>query len=312
MTRNDFIHFPWNEAQIKNKGTGVRFGVKEYKLDDASAVSEIATINAKQEKYLRKIIELCDNKDIPLIIITTPTVPRGAEQPYYNAVAQIAEEYAVPYYNFNLMVDQIGFNPNYYWTDGAHLNTEGARFISKWLGNMLSENYDLTDHRGDEKYISWQENAIESQNTYISLINNPNAYFEELGNKGRTIFLIKNSSWELSESYFNLVDAMAAVGIDKDTMLTSKGGDWLITDTVDGEFVNQYFGNLYSEFEFKETIFTADFKNGTGISIDGSTIYKLEGPGVICIVYDSETKSCIDVVTFLQKNNFAMKHIAVK
>lgn len=311
LTRNDFAHFPWSEEQVNNKGTGFRYGEKDFPLEDASAVTEVGQIFPKQEEYLRKIILLCKEKEIPLVLITTPTVPRISEQPYYNAVAQLAQECSVPYYNFNLMDSEIGFETRYYWTDGAHLNTEGARVLSKYLARVLVENYELEDHRGDERYSSWQAHAVNTQNSYIRKINDAEDYFKELSKTDRMVFLIKNSAWDTSENYEKLVRQLENIGVDYDKMMAPKGGDWLIPHTVNGEFINQYFGDLYSEFTFDNKLFAVDFSSDAGVSIDGKTIYNLHAPGIVCVVYDKETHSCVDIVEFLALNSFSLNHVPV-
>ena len=40
---------------------------------------------------------------------------------------------------------------------GDHLNLFGARKMTKYLGDYLASECDLTDHRGDPAYRSWQE-----------------------------------------------------------------------------------------------------------------------------------------------------------
>ncbi|MFR1077097.1 MAG: hypothetical protein ACLSEL_11275, partial [Romboutsia timonensis] len=56
------------------------------------------------------------------------------------------------------------------------------------------------------------------------------------------------------------------------------------------------------------SIFSVDFQNGTGVCINGKKVYNLNGPGVICIIYDTNTAKCVDVVSFLQANNFSLEH----
>lgn len=62
----------------------------------------------KEEKYLSQIIELCKEKKAPLVFVTTPTAHREDEQPYYNTVSDIFDDY---------------------WTDNAHVNTIRKNFI---------------------------------------------------------------------------------------------------------------------------------------------------------------------------------------
>ncbi len=159
LTKDDFSHFPWTKTQKDYKGTGFRYGVGEVTLEDAEQVTEIAMLHEKENQYLLKIIELCKEKQLPLVLIKTPTANRVEEQPYYHAVQGIAEEYGLPFYNMNLLDDQTGLTETDYWTDGQHLNTAGAQKISRWLGKLLKEEYQLENHRGEKAYQSWDQNA---------------------------------------------------------------------------------------------------------------------------------------------------------
>ena len=94
---------------------------------------------------------------------------REREQPYYNSVASIANEYGIEFYNFNLMDQQSGFCADDYWEDG-HVNTDGARKITSLLGKLLKEKYDIPDHRGEEDYRSWDIHAETTENKYIAQI----------------------------------------------------------------------------------------------------------------------------------------------
>lgn len=101
---------------------------------DVSGITEQTPLYVKEEQYLRQIIEYCNSLNLPLVLITTPTVEREREQPYYNSVASIANEYGIEFYNFNLMDQQSGFCADDYWEDG-HVNTDGARKIHHCWGN---------------------------------------------------------------------------------------------------------------------------------------------------------------------------------
>ena len=307
LTQDDFEHFPWSSEPINWKGTGSRYGVGDFSLEDASGVTEIAEIYPKEELYLRKIIELCQVEEIALILVTTPTTPRIAEQPYYNAVAEIARDYDVSYYNFNLMDEEVGFEAKDYWNDG-HINTNGARKVTKYLGKIIREKYEVADHRGEEAYESWDINAANVQKEYIRKIIDLDDYFNELARTSKMVFVIKNSSWEMEDSYRLLLNQFEKLGVSGDVIEQSGGGDWILTDTQNGEFINQYFGDMYSRFECGGAEFVADFATGEGICVNGENVYALNGSGIICVVYDAKTRQCIDVVTFLKDDHFVLKH----
>ena len=159
ITKNDFNYFPWSKGLENKKGTSVRFGTYAYGPEYCGDITECMPIYEKEEQYLRKIIEYCQDIGQPLVLISTPVLTRRNNQPYYNTVKNIADEYKVEYYNFNLMDEETGFNGTHYWQDANHLNTEGARTITSWLARKLKEEYDLVDHRGDKNYESWQINS---------------------------------------------------------------------------------------------------------------------------------------------------------
>lgn len=142
LGEKDFIYFPWSEE-----------------------------LHPKSEKYLRKIIEYCQKNNVELVLFATPLANRRDMQPYFNRVAEIADEYGVRFYNLNVMDEQTGYTGDCMWNDGQHLNMKGAHLISSWLAHEMDELYDLPDHRGDEKYESWQINYEEQSREYEEWLN---------------------------------------------------------------------------------------------------------------------------------------------
>ena len=43
--------------------------------------------------------------------------------------------------------------------DDEHMNTRGARIYTHYFAGYLKELLDLEDHRGDERYQSWEDAA---------------------------------------------------------------------------------------------------------------------------------------------------------
>ncbi len=171
LTGDDLRYFPFSAHLADEKGTGWRSGVYEGSIEDVTKVTDRASLHPKEEEYLRRIIEYCKEKDIPLLLIGTPNSGSKAYiQQYFNTVADIAEEYSVEFIDYNLMDEETGLTADDYWTDGIHLNTEGARKISRHLGSRLVESYGVSDRRGDDAFASWDAFAEEVNEGYESLL----------------------------------------------------------------------------------------------------------------------------------------------
>lgn len=111
----------------------------------------------KAEDYLTKIYELCEQNDMELVLVTTPA-PDNWTYEKHNTVRDWADEKEIAYLDMNLNVEEIQID----WTKdtrdgGDHLNFAGATKLTAYFGAYLKGNYNLTDHREDDVYRSWNE-----------------------------------------------------------------------------------------------------------------------------------------------------------
>lgn len=156
----------WRESVLKgfNYTNAANAYVKgEYREKSDS----INYINKTPMYYLDKIIELCDNKNIKLIFYTSPS-PICWKYEKHNGIVDFTKNNGIPFIDLNLKLDELGINwERDTYDKGDHVNFSGAKKVTKYIGEYLSENTDLTDHRNDEKYDSWKKNWEE----YLKLIN---------------------------------------------------------------------------------------------------------------------------------------------
>lgn len=112
--------------------------------------------------YIQKMNRLAQENGAKLIFVSTPA-PVCQTYERHNAVAGLARDLGTDYIDLNLEADQLGIN---WLTDtrdgGNHLNYEGARKVSSYLGRVLSSKYFLPDHREDESYRSWKRDLEET------------------------------------------------------------------------------------------------------------------------------------------------------
>ena len=109
--------------------------------------------------YMERILQLCADHDSQVLLVTVPAA-LGWNLARHNGIAAFAEENGVPYLDFN-MADS---NPGIDWTTdsadgGTHLNWLGAEKVTAALGDYLLDHYDLTDHRGQPGYETWDADS---------------------------------------------------------------------------------------------------------------------------------------------------------
>ncbi len=114
-------------------------------------------------EYLDKIRLLCQENGTELILMKAPSVYPFWYDEYDAQIRSYAEKHGLSYYNFLENVEEIGID---YQTDtydeGLHLNLAGATKLSKYFAEILANNHNLTDHRGnapelDEKLAEYDK-----------------------------------------------------------------------------------------------------------------------------------------------------------
>lgn len=112
-------------------------------------------------KYLDKIVKLCKDNDIELVLLKAPSLyPHWYEQ-WDEQMIDYANKNDLLYINTLNNLDDIGldFNTDTY-DAGLHLNLSGAEKASVFLGNILKTEFNLADRRQDENLKAlWKEKA---------------------------------------------------------------------------------------------------------------------------------------------------------
>lgn len=97
--------------------------------------------------WLRKIIDLCEEEGVPLVLIKTPN-GNAERQKLYNSVSELAKETGTPFLNMNVLLD-----------GQAHVNVLQAEKISMLMGEYLVSHYEFEDKREDPAYAEWVQDA---------------------------------------------------------------------------------------------------------------------------------------------------------
>lgn len=111
-----------------------------------------------QRRDFEKIYDLCRREGIRLVLYAVPS-PHCYSTSMHNGYVKFAEEYGLPFLDGNWDIEKIGIDMTHDYFDkgGDHLNLFGTRKMTEYLAQYLESECDLTDHRTDPAYKSWDD-----------------------------------------------------------------------------------------------------------------------------------------------------------
>ena len=105
--------------------------------------------------WMDQILKLCRENGIDVLLLGIPA-PLNWTYGRHNEVNEYALRNGVPYLDLNLMETEVGINWETDTMDGGdHLNINGAKKVTAYLGAYLKQNYALTDFRENRLYQYW-------------------------------------------------------------------------------------------------------------------------------------------------------------
>lgn len=127
----------------------------------------VENISPAQQIYLDRIIRLCKEQGITLILFSAPS-PDCWTYAKHNGLTQYAESRGVTYIDCNLMLTELGIDWNTDALDGGdHLNASGAAKLTAWMGDYLAQQNLLPDHRGETGYETWDEDLAQYEQILV-------------------------------------------------------------------------------------------------------------------------------------------------
>ena len=123
----------------------------EFVRDESQSGRVFDTVGVE---YLRRAVEECQSRGIQVLMTFIPLYADAEQQAAARYAGQIAAEYGVDYINF-FDLDLVDYLVDFADSAG-HLNTAGARKITKYVGDYITEHYGIPDHRGESAYANWE------------------------------------------------------------------------------------------------------------------------------------------------------------
>ena len=192
--------------------------------------------------YLERMIQLCADKNIDLLLINTGYDCSDDAKYFADSIDEIAEQYGILYIDFTEQ-DIINFESDL-CTSGinTHVNFSGAEKFTTFIGQTLVEQYQLLDHREDEKYDSWwsdYQNFINSKVDYLRQQTSLDLYLLLLADDDYNIMIETVDTSIFSEG--NNLHMFENLGIDMDKL--NDNSNLLAIDMSSGEI--SYLSNDY-------------------------------------------------------------------
>ncbi len=297
---NKYSFLNYSSLGENDKGTWTIFYGNKYdaELKSPQDTVDYYAIDESRVFYFQKIVELCDEKNIELLVVKTPDSDRENNQKVYNTVETLLEEENVTFLNMNYYDEEIGLTKSDFYYDNLHLNIEGARKTADFLGEYLLSNYYFTDHRGDTAYSTWDLFSANREDLYLKQMDVPQDYFRELSrdddNKSYTVIPYKVSMEEIQantalNSYLSMISY----------------------ESIDGANVEY---NKKLSFEPEKGGESAEIEkryDSCSIEINGDEYANanLSGSGLILIVYDEITHKIADISFLENSAELKMTHV---
>ena len=273
-----------------------------------------------QEKYLSKIINLCQERGITPILYKSPINNRGHwSSAEYRIVKEYAEQNNLEYIDFNLkeLAQKVELDLYKDFNDNNHLNFYGAAKISQYLGQYLHKNYDLPDHRGDPEYsyldtelIRYEREKMNEEFLHIKSFNEYLDLIREYDKQYTVIFSIcdeavKNLNGDLRKQ-------LNTLGFTDDFDSSADFQHSFIGILQDGKVIYEAMSDGNSDIErdaltyhgvlpngLKYYVSSAGYQvgNASSIVIDGVE-YSVNKRGFNIVIYDNQNERVVDSICF--------------
>nr|WP_297704437.1 hypothetical protein [uncultured Butyrivibrio sp.] len=234
LNRDDFRRMTGTANINKLMGAELEYGVHSaaYTYNDygtgALAGETVST------SYLRRLIEKCQSKGIEVAVVTLPFLAMEENQAAAHSASQIASEYGVPEINMLEVGGLVDYNTDF--MDPGHMNVLGSAKVTSYLGNWISSNFDLPDHREDSSYDEWHQLIGEyNDDRQDKVMGNEDLYSQglflniEQANTSFVISIMGNSKSYYDEAFIRQLRSLGA-GSELDKALSDKSPYLLISD----------------------------------------------------------------------------------
>ena len=305
LSENDFAYFELS-GHGEMKGYSLlsnHCGNDKYQPFKVESSNETAKMVPLMEEYLDKIVELCKENEIELILVKTPTTKTGIER--YNCMSAYAQTHQIEYYDFNeeSLYNEIGYHFSVDNGDSEHVNYWGAQKISAKIGEILSgDRYKILAVKDKQWERSREFYTAAVRNAELCHITDMIEYLEAIQQDRYTIFvaIMGDASNFMSK---DVVEKMQQLGLVIDlTEEYQKSYYAVISPDSILEEVGEKALSVQGSFRDGRCIYnisSAGYKCGNYCSINlDNQEYAKRKRGLNIVVYDNVYRRVVDSICF--------------
>ena len=199
------------------KGYKPSYGVTRYDtLPQVSAGAEKRLPSWKNRKYLDNMVRLAGENQIQLAFIVVPYEGIDEEdQMLYQWAEEYAQENGILFLNGNTRLEEMEFDPAGDYAEASHLNHSGACKFTAYLGSWLTEHCDLADHRGDDRWDSWQKysdcHESRQKDRELTQCMDLETYLEKLQERDDYLVIVSLDDNYKKNPYVRLLEALTGI-----------------------------------------------------------------------------------------------------
>lgn len=155
----DDIRYMFQTPKVSHNGYHMHVDVRPAEdIPDAKPMGDY-TFGENAYQYLDRIVRLCQENDIQLVLVKAPSLYPAWYDEWERQIVGYARENDLLYINFLGLTEEIGLDHSMDTYDGGlHLNLSGAEKLTRYLGDILVKETDVSDRR-DEPGLAerWEE-----------------------------------------------------------------------------------------------------------------------------------------------------------
>lgn len=270
-----------------------------FSQDDAKNKYELHPLMVN---YMQKIVDLCHENNIEVIMMKTPTTATSAE--CHNAVQALADMNHLNFYDLNERnrYRELKYDFALDMADDGHANVSGATKITDYIGFILQSKYGLeakTDSAWDDS--EWYWNDVKTMYS-LSRENDIVQYLKKINDDRYSIFMaVKDEAsnglrQEVVDAMHELGFAFELEGKWRNSYVAVKTQDEIFEEISDqgirhdGTYRNGRMG-------YRITSAGADCGNIASINLAGGE-YSKNQRGINIVVYDNIGQKIVDSVCF--------------